>query len=148
MLAVQQVQDVAVAVGEENQRIAAGRFATGQERDGLGLQTGEDGVEIGDGEGQMTEAGVAHGLRARGSIGFDDLDHGAVMGFEENRAGTGRAVVDGEIEVVDVPLGKLHRVGRGDGGMFDASYHSRIVTTEERAQGDGAATRAAAPLCV
>ena len=73
MLAMQQVQDVAIAIREENHCIAGDRFAIGQERDGLGFQVREDGVEIGDGDGAVLDAGDHSRIVTTGAGSEDDL---------------------------------------------------------------------------
>ena len=48
--------------------------------------------------------------------------------FHKRRLAARRLVVDDEVEVLHVPASQLVRVGRRDGGMFNAFDHTRIVT--------------------
>ena len=131
LLPLQQVQNVPVAVGEEHQRVAALLLRLGQECDALAFQSLVNRVKIRHRDGQMPQPGGLH-VRCGGrrALGFDDLNHRPVRCFHKRGLAVGRLVVDDEVQVLHVPASQLVRVGRRDGGMFNAFDHTRIVTVQ------------------
>lgn len=119
-----QMQDIAVAIVEENQAIAlvVERFA--EELDAFTLQLRVRGVEIVDRDGEMADAGVLEirrRLPRQGGFGGNELEHGAVGRAHEKIPVVGE--IDVESEIIDVPLGELFRVRRRDGGVLQTLKH-------------------------
>lgn len=121
---MEQVEDITVAIGEESSRVSCAGFRLREEAYAPRREVLVNLREIRDLDGQMAESRVPHiGHAGSGGLRFDDLDHGAVSGFDEDGFTTGRAPVDGELEVLYVPLRKAGGIGRRDGCVFDAFHH-------------------------
>ena len=63
---MEQVQDVAIAIREEDQRVAVFRVRRGQEVDAGGHQPALHGFEIGDSDGQVAQSRIAQRGSGRG----------------------------------------------------------------------------------
>ena len=100
--------------------------ASVRKRNAFLLQAGVDGGEVGHREGEVAQTGGIHPGGGRGiGSGFDDLDHGAVGGFDKDGLAVGRLVIDDEIQMLHVPSGEAERIGRRDRDVFDSGDHMR-----------------------
>lgn len=125
MGALDQVEQVAVEVVEKDEAIALCFEGFTDEMDALGLEGGVGCIEIVIRDGEVANSAVfviGSGLRnGERTISRNDLQHGAILCSDEVVAGVG--VVDAELKMVHIPLGKLLRVGRRDRGVFDSLEH-------------------------
>ena len=127
---MEQVQDIAITVPKEGDCVPVGSFGLCQKSHTFGDEFGVRDVEIVHHQRHVADARVLHAQNGRRACGgFDDLDHGSVAGFDEDGLAALRAPVDGEVEMLDIPVGEAVRVGRGDGGVFDAGDHGGIVAS-------------------
>src|SRR5258708_32006986 len=126
--ALDQVQQVPIAIGEEYQSIPLIHVRLAGEAHALGLQSGMRGVEIGDFDGEVAEAGVAHFLIGASAFGGNDLQHGTVGGAHEKIAVV--LIVDAESQMIDVPFRKLGGRRRSNGGVFQTLKHNLILTAQ------------------
>ena len=123
---MQQVEDIAVRIGEKGQRVPVGGLRIGKKAHALIYQAGVDAGKIRNREGEVAqtggiEAGGGHSSRR----GLDDFDHGAVGSFDENGFAVGGPIVDDEIQMLDIPEGEAVWIGRCDRDVFDSGDHMR-----------------------
>ena len=98
-----QVQDVAVAIGEKYQPVALIHIRLGQKMDAALAKRAQGRVEIVDADGKMTDAWILHLLRTPFAFRWDDLQHGSVRRAHKIIAIVN--VIDPKAKVMDVPLG-------------------------------------------
>src|SRR5579871_5784642 len=115
------MQYTAVAVVEEDQPIALIDERVGQELDAALVQFRESIFEIVDAHREVTNTGILHLLGRSIALRRNDLQHRSIGGANKIVAVVG--VVDPKIELAYVPLGKLCRIGRRDGSVFQAQEH-------------------------
>ena len=119
------MEQVAIAVVEEDQAVAHGCERLTDEMDALGFQLLVGGVEIVTGYSKMTDASVfVVGDRLRRGqrpLGGYDFEHGAVGRFDEIVSGVSE--IDVEAQVFDVPFGEFLGIGRRDRRMLETLEH-------------------------
>ena len=100
-----QMEKITVAIVKEKQPVALIIQRLALELDAFGFQLFVRGVEIIDGDGEVSDAGILvgrHGLRWQGAFAGNDFKNAAVGSFYEIVAGV--AEIDVEAQMVDVPL--------------------------------------------
>jgi len=124
--AVQQVEHITVRIGKEHHGVSMCRLRISKKTHTFRLQAGVDFGEIGDCEGEVAQSGGIHAGGGHGiGGGFDDFDHGAIGGFDEDGLAGGWLVVDDKIQMLDVPEGEAEWIRGGDGDVFDSGDHMR-----------------------
>jgi O-acetyl-ADP-ribose deacetylase (regulator of RNase III) len=109
LLALNQVQQIAVAIRKEDQTIAFVIHRLGEEPHACFTEPVIGSVEIVDRNGEMAEAGVFHGLRGPVACRGNNLEHRAVGRLDEIIAVV--LEIDDEIEVIHVPLSEVSGIG-------------------------------------
>src|SRR5690242_3815529 len=76
--ALDEMEDVAIAVGEEHEPVALDYIRFGQKLNPACSQLFMGGVKVGDGDGEVAKARVLHRLRGSLALRWDNLEQRAV----------------------------------------------------------------------
>lgn len=126
-LALDQVNQVAVAVIEEEEPVAGGLERFGDNHDAFFAEVSHTRVEVFTGDREMPEPGVLivrqHLGRGKRTRSRNDFDQSALRMLHEKIPLIRE--VDVETQMLHIPLRELFRIGRCNRQMFDSLEHKR-----------------------
>jgi hypothetical protein len=124
--ALDQVQQIAIGVFEEDETVAFVRVWLSCEFDALFLQLFVTGVEVLNGDRDVPDTRAPHLGVFPDAVGRNNLDQTAVLGLNKVVAGIFKRYL--EFESLDVPLGQAPGIWGCDCEMLDSGEHqSRIL---------------------